>query len=260
MHHLAEELLKRDGENRSGLPLWLKNNIPESRPPYVLSRKDKVFELYHPDGTVDSFDSIIEAYDSVSGTNIVFDDNIDQLIGGFVVIKEDPSQSTSRALLDSSDVNRVKFLVDELDSFKDTAEGYRRDRYNPFMAYIFINSHPALWTKNVKEESFYWNTFDCVKDIYPFPCMNDDGSWLWSVEWGEHADPDYTLTFFDPRLTVTTETIEKCYVGVARILDYLYDDKGVLRSTDTSTEKIDDVLRECLKNFEQKNKCCNKSR
>lgn len=214
------------------LPEWLRNSVPEIRVPAHISYDEdrNVYILTDDNGSTRTFPHIEDAYDAPrEADGIVIDENVPNRKGSFFVSVPTDRPGFSRMLTDYYDGQYLDILISDYKDFFKTAENFRKNPTDFRNAYLFVSHHPAFWTKVLRpgetatDRVLMWKT---ENDPFPEVILNEDGTHGWFIEAGQHIAPDFTDTYYDPRLDVAADTVEEVVIMCAQLVEKFFNDDG----------------------------------
>jgi hypothetical protein len=223
------------------LPTWLEDALGEPVEPHLLWTDTKRFILSHPDEPDQFFDDVEKAYDSVDSAAVRIDASLLDQDFGFYTVPTSSKSGTHRMLMGHDDYSTLWSLEEDLHNFLDVLyTRYVKDPTSFIAAYDFLDYHPAFWIRHKQYEPIArqgWSTDKAVARMQIYPRGLNVGH-TFVIEYGEHATPDYTQTYFDDELMDNAATYEELILDAARNVENLFWPTGERKGEQTSAEAL----------------------
>lgn len=216
------------------LPEWLENELPDVKTHGSLSYVDGKYIATSPENDKAEFQTLEEAFDhmqNVFKSETTFNENLpeyEEAMGMFFTSKKVINNSV-RALLSITDTERKATLEETFKSFLNLASKYENNPDEFMTAYYFVDSHPAFWTRNKNEKTWYWNTSGHCNRMHVSPFKDHDDNMFWEIETGSHVEPKYKEHYHSPKLDSYGSTIEEAYLELASLVFKFYNNDGTAR-------------------------------
>lgn len=229
------------------LPGWLEELLPEPKTPIVMSLVDgELLRLRYPDGREDTFDRLPAAHEAARQTDWdlfvadeVFEHYDDGRMMGQLTYPSGRDGFVTM-VISWTDGERHEALQRDYQDFVKIAAAYEADPRDFYLAWRFIDRHPAFWTAyDLDGHPWHWETDGYCSKLTQTVWRRDEelgrggvGPVIVSVAAGGHVPEDkgrghrYKDHYADWQLEVDASTFEEAILLLAGRVELCFERDG----------------------------------
>ena len=154
--------------------------------------------------------------------------------------------------INSDNAELAEELKQALSMSSVTAEVYHSAPGDFRASYMFLDTHPAFWWRDVNDADAKWHVNGYTDKIWTETVghSNDDG-YSWALEAGASVPEEHTQHYHDLRLDAYADTLEEAFVQLAYLVsEAFYDDGTEKEDTEHLTTPLMEELNEAVEKWE----------
>lgn len=213
------------------LPDWLNAHLPETKTPHHLRYEANKFIVSYEGQDLQSFNSMIEAYDAYHpDTDFFFDETLHnhggELLEGMYFCDPENNRSGRRLLIGVTDDDRRSILIHAFENSLNVHQRYESHPEDWVLSYQLLDAHPAFWVKsNCNDDGPTWDwSTENISTIWHHVSRHDEKV-IVMMETGAHTD-DMKSRFHDLRLDVYADSMEQAFVLLAAKVNKFFNPDG----------------------------------
>lgn len=240
------------------LPSWLMEALPAPDAPLILhvGSTDEAVLLRFPDESETEFPSLNDALETIDNSELKIrfsdefrarEDRQGNLMAQAVFVRS--NSKSSRLLIEDYDAASILDLRESYHISQQAIDRFLAKPSDYFLAWDFIDKHPAFWLNNdIERFPYHWETDNGTQQMSQYVYQRN-GETIIRLELGGHISPTYKHTYGDYRLHPTGRTQEEALLKLAKRVHLVFHRDGTDRDIPDEVISIEEDLVKNIARF-----------